>query len=86
MKHTNKIFEQLKEFCSSFDDHSDENLAYENTLAALYWSWDKSDCSKVGLAFTLVEYFLRNSNREEKLYYLEELDYRIKKLKEKVYE
>ena len=76
----------MNEFCSSFDDHLDGSAAYENTLACLYWNWDKSDCSEVGLAFTLVEYFLRNSNQEEKLYYLEELEYRVKKLKEKAYE
>ena len=81
---TKKIFDQLKEFCSSFDDHLDESMTYENTLASLYWSWDKSDCSEVGLAFTLVEYFLSNSNQEEKLYNLEELENRIKKLKENV--
>lgn len=82
MEHTKKVFDQLNEFCASFDDHLEEGVVYQNTLNSRYYSWDKSDCSEVGLAFTLVEYFLRNSPEDEKIYYIEELEYRLKKLKE----
>ncbi len=82
MKHTEKVFDQLERFCRAFEYQFEPDAAYENTMACLYWSWDKSDCSEVGLAFTLVEYFLRNSHEDEKIYYIEELEYRLKKLKE----
>lgn len=86
MINTRPVFDKLQDFFifvrewerASFEG---KDVPHFSTIDGLYWSWDKSDCSEVGLALLLVDYYFKNVNRDNQYYTIEMLEEKVARLK-----
>lgn len=86
MINTYPVFNKLQDFCIfvrewervSFEG---KDVPYSSTIDGLFWSWDKSDCSEVGLALIFVDYYFRNVTRDYQFYTIEMLEDKLTKLR-----